>query len=178
MSKRRRHIGSLVACVVAFLGIAIVYFHQRPPLLYYIQSHRCHELPTRLIRPAFHHIVNRDLPLPPEADGLLALFRGGRVPTIYVRFETDPNAIAYIVDTLGISGADWETYDTDKLRSGVKVFPILSIVQKRVRVCLFDQDSIESGRLLQGLRGDRKGSTYTVFIDDQDATVYIRATMD
>ena len=152
MSRRKLHIGVLTACVVLLLGLAVTYLHERPPLLYHIQLIRWHELPTRLIRPAFQHIVNRDLP--PKANGLRALFQGGREPKIYVRFETDSDGIAYIHETFGKSGAKWEAFDAEKLCSGREVFTALSVVQRKAGVCLFDQDSIKSGRLLMG-RFDR-----------------------
>ena len=173
MNKKRRVIGYFIVCTFALLVFVVFYFHQRPPLFYYTQSHRCQELPTRLIRPAFKHIVNRDLPT--EIDELRALFRGGRVEAIYIRFKTDPNSITDILDRLGISSAEWETYDTDKLRYGVSIFPYLSVDQERLGVYLFDQDSVESGRLLRGVLVGQEGVAYAIFIDDQNDTVYMRA---
>jgi len=172
MRRRRLFVGILAACVV-FLAFTIIYLHERPPLLYHIQLIGWHELPTRLIRPAFKHITNSDLPL--KANGLRALFQGGRDQKIFVRFETDSDGMGYILETFGRSGAEWEAFDVDKLRSGIEVFATLSLVQKDAGICLFDQNTIESGRLLKGQLVHRWKVWYAIFIDDQNSTVYISA---
>lgn len=170
MSKSKLRIGFLTACLVIFLVLAITYLHEYPPLLYYIQLTSWHELPIRLIRPAFQHVADSELPR--KTEGLRALFQGGREPAIFVRFETDSDGIAYILETFCGSGVRKETFDADKLRlmnsSGLELFITLSLVQEQVGVCLFDQDLIESGCILEG-------PMYKIFIDDMNNTVYINA---
>ncbi len=177
MSKRKLNTGILAGCAVALFGVLIAYLHERPPLLYYANMVRWQELPVRLIRPAFRHVVDRNLP--PRAEGLRAIFLGGREPAILVRFKTDSDGMAYILETFETNGT-WETFDQDKLRfmnaNDVGVFPTLSLIQKEVGVVLFDQRSVESGRMLSGCFDPQKGPSYGIFIDDRDSTLYIAAS--
>jgi len=178
MNKRRLCISFLFTCMLLLIAFSIIYVYEYPPLLYHKQLSHWHELPTRLIRPAFKHIMNMDLP--PNVNGLRALFRGGRQQMILVKFETDSDGIAYILNTLGKSDAEWEQFDTNKLRSGREVFVALSVIQQEAGVCLLDQKSIDSGRLLTGRFFNRHEVTaYQIFLtDNQNITVYVGATIE
>ena len=176
MNKRKLYTSIVAGCAVVLLGLLIIYLHERPPLLYYANIVHWQELPARLIRPAFRYVVERDLP--PRADGLRSIFLGGRDPTIFVRFKTDSDGMAYILETFERNGI-WETFDDDRLQfmnaNDVGVFPTLPLIQKRAGVILFDQHSVESGRMLSGSFDPQKGPSYGVFIDDRDSTLYIAA---
>ena len=177
MSKRRLHVGIIAGCGVVLLGLLTTYLHERPPLLYYANVVHWQELPVRLIRPAFRHVVGRNLPK--RADGLRAIFLGGREPAIFVRFKTGSDGMRYVLETFETNGA-WETFDKDRLQfmntNDVGVFPTLSLVQRDAGVILFDQHSVKSGRMLSGCFDAQKGPSYRVFVDDRDSTLYIVAT--
>jgi hypothetical protein len=161
--------------LVILLGLAIVQMCKHPPLFYYRQfTELPRELPTRLIRRAFWIVTGQQLPS--KADGLRAIFQGGREPAIFVRFQTDSEGIKYILETFGGPGVESTTYDADFLKalstSRANIFPILPIWQEKLGICLYDQESIESGRELKFISGGVE-AWYTIFIDDQRDTVYI-----
>lgn len=176
MSRRRLYIGVVALCAAVFVGFLITYLCEHPPLLYYKQQIGWHELPSRLIRPAFRYISSKDLP--PRADGLRALFQGGREPRIFVRLNTNSEGIAYILEAFGAS-AKSETFDEDKVRfmntNRVEIFPTLSLVQQSAGVVLLDQDSVKSGRTLTGCFDPPNGPEYRIFIEDPNSTAYISA---
>ena len=87
MNKRRLCICFVAAGLVILLVLAIAYLCEHPPLFYYVNFTDLQELPTRLIRTAFRAVADRDLP--EKADGLRAIFSGGRESAIFVRFKTD-----------------------------------------------------------------------------------------
>jgi len=119
--------------------------------------------------------------LPPKADGLRALFRGGREPEIFVRFKTNSEGIAYILDVFGAS-AESETFDEDKLQfmntNRVGIFPTLSLVQESAGVILLNQNSVKSGRTLTGCFNPPDGPGYRIFIEDPNSTLYISAGLN
>lgn len=180
MKKRTWLISLFVASVIIMLGLAITHLCKHPPLFYYTQltiSPSLHELPTRLIRRAFRIVADKELPS--KADGLRAIFSGGRERAIFVRFQTDPEGIEYILETFGGSGVKLKMYEEEFLKmltaSNVSLLHHASRWQEELGVCLYSQDSIESGRLLEDI-GDPSGRPgYRVFIDDQRSTVYIEA---
>ncbi len=177
MNKRRLCICFVAAGLVILLVLAIAYLCEHPPLFYYVNFTDLQELPTRLIRTAFQAVADRDLP--EKADGLRAIFSGGRESAIFVRFKTDSDGIAYILETFGGPDVKLETLDADYLRaltaSRVTIFSIPSRWQEKIGINIFDQKSIESGRRLEYVPGIGNGIApgYSIFIDDQRSTVYI-----
>lgn len=131
------------------------------------------ELSVGEIRPVFLSITNRALPS--KAYSLRAIFQEGRDPSIFVRFETDSEGITYILKEFAGERVIFKTLDAGDFRaltrSGRRFFTRLSFWQDELGVCLFDQDTIESGRLLE-YRGSRG---YKILIDDQKSAVYIYA---
>lgn len=107
-------------------------------------------LPAK-IRPTFRVIAERELPQ--KADGLRAILGGGREPAIFVRFETDSEGIAYIVETFGGPPVESWTLNPDLLRnlkaSHMSVFHIPSLWEQKMGVHIFDPESIESARILE-----------------------------
>lgn len=177
MSKRRLYICLVVAGLVILLGLAIASLCEDWPLLYYRQFTSLRELPTRLIRPAFRMITDRELPQ--KADGLRAIFQGGREAGIFVRFETDSKGIAYILEAYGRPIVS--TFDEDFLRtmtaSNASIFSTPSRWQERIGVRIFDQKSIESGRLIRIAPITRTAPWYRLFIDDDRSVVYIHSSL-
>ena len=177
MNKRRLCICFVAAGLVILLVLAIAYLCEHPPLFYYVNFTHLQELPTRLIRTAFRAVSDRDLP--EKADGLRAIFRGTIESAIFVRFKTDSDGIAYILETFGKPGVKLETLDADYMRamtaSGVSILGTPSLWQEKIGVNIFDQKSIESGRRLEYVPGIGNGIApgYSIFIDDQRSTVYI-----
>ncbi|MFB0525448.1 MAG: hypothetical protein ACETVZ_07885 [Phycisphaerae bacterium] len=174
--KKRKWLIILIVIFAGFstpLALAITYLHKHPPLWYYVQfTESPRELPPRLIRPAFKFITGWELPR--NADNLRAIFRGGRARNIFVRFDTDSDGISYIESVVNKAGGSFEAFDADKLKllkkAGFSLFPEVSRWQKKIGVCLFDQDSIDSGRMFVYHSG------LNIVIDDQRVTVYILAT--
>ena len=178
MSKQNFRIILIVASLVILSGLAIAYWCKHPPFFYYRQfTSSPHELPTRLIRRAYRVVTNRDLP--EKVDDLHAIFTGGREPAIFVRFKTDSSGIAYILEAFDGPDVKSETLDKNRLRewtaSRVSIFPTPSLWQKEIGVNIFDQESIESGRLIEFMPGSDPAPGYRIFIDDQGNTVYINS---
>jgi hypothetical protein len=179
MNKRRLYIRVVAAVLIILSLLAIAYFCEHPPLFYYVHLTDIQELPTRLIRTAFRAVADCDLP--EKADGLRAIFKGGREPSIFVRFKTDYDGIAYILETFDVAGVKSETLDADFLRaltaSHASIFHIPSLWQEKIGVNIFDQKSIESGRRLEYIPGPDTGKApgYRIFIDNQRSTVYIHS---
>ena len=184
MSRRKLHIGVLTACVVLLLGLVIAHLREHPPDFYYTQFYGLHELPTRLIRTTFSRITGHRK-LPKKADGLRAIYYSTNEPAIFVKFQTDSEGIEYILNIFGGPAAKSEMFDADYLKAltaaNVTLFSYPSRWQKELGIFLYDQDSIESGRLLTGWvdsEGLDRYDRYTIFIDDQRNTVYIMITTE
>lgn len=173
MNKRKLHTRFVAAGLVILLLLAIAYFHENPPFFYYTQTFSPHELPTQFIRRAFRYVSKKELPN--KADDLRAIFAGGRDPSMLVKFHTDSEGVAYLLDTFDGVNVESKTVEKDLLRSDVKIFSIPSLWQEKIGVTLFDQKSIESGRELEFNPGpgDGKAPGYQIFIDNQRSTVYI-----
>jgi hypothetical protein len=177
MNKRRWRIALFVGVGLLIL-VALVMAWDLVVIAYYVNMERARVVPTKRIRPAFRFVVGGDLP--EKTEGLGAIFWGGRDPAIFVKFRTNPEGIAYVLETFGGSGVESEPFDADDLRvlraSGWEMFGGLSRVQERLGAQLFDQDSIGPGRRL--LKGDGRRNSelqYLIFIDEQKRTVYIKA---
>ena len=169
----------VVTSVAIFLDIVITRWREHPPLWYYRQfTIKPHELPDRLIRPAFRGIAGQELPK--RADGLRAIFQGGRDPSVFIRFETDSYGIDYIKRSFTKPGSRATHYDTVTFKelkmSGFSVFSVVSRWQDEIGICLFDLEFIESGLEIRSASGPgAPNQQYHVFIDDKRSIVYIRA---
>lgn len=151
-----------VTIVLLYLWISL-----RPPLWYYRQvTWTVHELPTRLVRPAFRSITGWDLPS--KAEKLRAIFSGGRDISIFVRFQTDSKGILYIreqlAEKLAPFGGEFEPF------TGIPEFVIVS----QWGFDILDRQSIESGLRLQYYVVS--GVSYSIIIDTQYNNLYMRAT--
>lgn len=167
----------VVTSLVVFLGIVIAHWREQPPLFYYTQfTTSPHELPTRLIRPAFRGFTGHELPT--KADGVRAIFRGGMDQSLFVRFETDSDGIEHITHAFSEAGTSSEYIDPDTFRnltmSEWRLFRVVSRWQERIGVCLIDEKSIESGLLIDSAAGPGAPEImYRIFIDDGHSSVYI-----
>jgi len=136
-----------------------------------------HELLAAKIPAEFRTISGQELPK--KVDGLRAIFQGGMDPEIFARFETDAEGIEHVKRSFMIAGATSERIDDDKLKrlnaSRHSVLSWASRMQEKLGIRLFDQESIESGLLIEspGL----KHRYYRVFIDEQRGTVYVYAML-
>lgn len=172
MRKPKLYIYFVIAGLVILLGLAIALLYKNPPYLYYAQFTSPHELPTRLIRTTFYRLARHELPQ--KADGLRAIFTGGRDQTIFVIFRTDSEGLAYILEKFSGPGVQSITYNRDleyPPASGWAILPELSRAQKALGICIFDQDSFKSGRLLFEPGNPRGQPGYRIFINDQTRTV-------
>ena len=154
-----------------FIGLAAIallclWVTLRPPLWYYRQvTGTPHELPTRLVRPAFRSITGWDLPS--KAEKLRAIFMGGRDPSIFVRLQTDPKGILYIQEQFASSGVEFEPF------TGIPEFHIVSQWQDRFGLDILDRESIESGLRLRYY--PVSGISFNIIIDTQHNNLYMRA---
>jgi hypothetical protein len=185
MSKRKRFFMLLGAGLVTFLCIGIVLLSRYPPfIMVWINSTttKPRELPMNLIRPGFRFVTNCELPK--KTDGLHAIFFPGRDPSIFLKFQTDSNGIEYLLKTFGGRGSKLETYDPERLKylkgRSLEIFGgQVAHSQKKLGLNLFDQNSVESGRMLQGgLSRHEPGLDVgcDIFIEDQTNTVYVHAS--
>ena len=181
MSKQRLCI-YIVAVFVTLLGLAITYIsitllRASPLYPYYNLFPRLHELPTRRIRPIFYNMTEQ-IELPNKADNLRAIIKSGIDPAFFVRFHTDSEGIEYILKKFSGPTANLKTYDAGLMKAlneanEALFFYYPSRLQEKLGICLFDQDSIESGRLLEGSLGSMRQVWYTIFIEDKNNNVYI-----
>jgi len=175
MSDRKFYIvlsGLILLILLSFLTMKGIRFYQWTQLL--VEKAHERELSVEEIRPAFLRVTKHELPS--KADNLRAIFQQFREQSIFVRFETDPESIEYILQNFGGERVISKSLNTDDLRvmkkSNRRFFNnSLPYWQNENGVCLFDQDAIESCRVLEysGYRG------YKILIDDQKNTVYIFA---
>ncbi|MHC4329484.1 MAG: hypothetical protein ACYSWW_15330 [Planctomycetota bacterium] len=164
----KRHKWCIVlAAAVAVTALMYLWMAFRPPLWYYRDVLVTpHELPTRLVRPAFRSITGRDIPR--TAEGLRAVFGGGRDPSIFVRFRTDSEGVSHIREQLAPSGGEFEPF------SGTPQFHIVSSWQERFGIRILDRRVIESGLKLDYVV--ISGVSLRITIDTQHNNVQIRAS--
>ncbi len=174
MSRRKLYIiliGLTLLVLLSFLTIKGIRFYQWTQSL--VEKAHERELSVEEIRPAFVRVTKRELP--DKADNLRAIFEDSREPSIFVRFETDPEGIEYILQNFGGERVNSETLNKDDWRlrehSGLGFFTKLSFWQHELGISLFDANDVESCHVLEysGYRG------YKILIDDQENTVYIFA---
>jgi len=156
-----------IGFAVAIVAVILIYLWMTfcPPMYYLTFMGTTRELPTRLVRPVFRKITGWDLPS--KADKSRAIFTGGREPSIFVRFQTNPAGVLYIREQLIKRDVDSEPF------SGIPRFPIVSQKQELLGIDILDQRAIESGLRLWHL--SLIGVGYDVVIDTQHNNVYIRA---
>lgn len=157
------------------------------PIAPYLTRRTHCDLPTELIRPAFKYMTGQELP--PNADGLRAIFSGGREPSIFVKLQTDCDGITHILNTFdrpgvwsGVYDADYlkkpEVADTDraKLARASVVSELAAALrwQTELGVSLYDRSSIKSARVLDSAPA-RTRPAYQIVIDDEHGMVYILA---
>jgi hypothetical protein len=146
-------------------------FYQWPQ--YLVEKAHEREISVEEIRPAFLRVTKRELPS--KADGLRAIFEDSREPSIFVRFETDPEGIEYILEEFGGERVTSKNLNADDWRlrehSGLGIFTRFSFWQRELGINLFDANEVESCHVLEysGYRG------YKILIDEQKNTVYIFA---
>ena len=176
MSKRRLCIYFVIAGFVILLCLTITHLREHPPYVFYKLFPGLHELPTRWIRPIFRDLT-KQIELPKKTESLRAIYYSSSEPAIFVRFQTDPEGIEYILEKFGGPTAKFETFDADRMKAlnaaNVAVFFYPSQWQEKLGISLYDQDSIESGRKLTGTVDFKGLDRYTIFIEDQRNTVYI-----
>jgi hypothetical protein len=174
MGKRRAYLAVSVVTVLVSISVFVL---KRPPLRWYVVTalKPC-ELPQRLIRPCFLRITDQELPQ--RMDNARALFLGGVDSGIFVRFQTDTEGIRFVCDAFGKPRADIETVDSHLIKamteSGAHIFYVPFQWEEKTGITLFDQKSVESGRMLRYLGPPGSGG-YTVFIDDRNSAIYIHA---
>ncbi|MDI6450184.1 hypothetical protein [Anaerobaca lacustris] len=136
---------------------------------------RGRELPADEIRSAFTRLTEHELP--EKADNLRAIYEGGRDPGIFVRFTTDAEGIAFIVETLRRPRSTDTTLSAEEWcamkRFGPTMFVGPMYWQMQLDIHLFDPNSIASARVLKS--GPIKRTRFEVLIDHEHHTVYIYA---
>jgi len=161
----------IIGLLVVFAGSVILFGFA---IWYYVDwCTRLREVPTKLIRSTFKYVTNRELP--EKTDGLRAIYCGGREPAIFVRFETDSEGVAYILEKFGGRGVETNTFDVDskKRHSVLHVHGMLSYYQEKIGVHIFDWKDIKSGLELKYSAGIQP--SYEIVIDEQHKTIYIFA---
>jgi hypothetical protein len=120
-----------------------------------------------------------DLQLPQRVQNLRGAYAPYRDAEIFIRFETDSEGIAEVLETFGRPGTESKTLDPNDFREmkkfGINAFPRAASWLEKNGINLFDQTGMESGRVLEG-SGLSSEIWYKVFIDDRRGTVYIHAT--
>lgn len=183
-ARRRKWCIGLLAAVVAVV-LLYLWISLRPPLWYYRHvTISPHELPTRLIRPAFRGMTGWDLP--GKAEKLHAIFGARRDSWIFVGFQTDSEGVSYIQRKFAELGGELKPFEASKLRairakegflSDIEPDAILLVradhAQKKLGICILDQRAIESGLRLRNFHV--KGISYRSYIDTKHNSVYIDA---
>jgi hypothetical protein len=133
-----------------------------------------HELPTRLIEPAFDRITGCSLPT--KTEEIRALYQGGIEPSIFTQFYTNKEGISYIKDLFtGIDGKRFESIESYKLhgRTILDMFPTYKRWEELLETNMFDNKPIKVALKCESLSG--KTLKYRVIIDTEHNKVYIRA---
>jgi hypothetical protein len=113
-----------------------------------------------------------DCSLPERTENLRAMFRGGREPAIFVRFETDSEGIEYVLKTFDKSGLRTKKINADSKLSNI-IFLSPFSWQKEIGVEMFDldKDPVESGFKIEN--NPHTAPNFELVIDSQRNTVYI-----
>lgn len=176
MQKKHRRIVIVLAGVVVVAGLGAVRLWSDPPLGFYRHwSMRPHALPAKFIRPAFRYATGHDLPVVTrEAQ---AIWSGDREPSIFVRFRTDPNGLAYIEETFGGAKAQSEAFTAEEIDiltgSGGDFYPMPRLWQQKVGLSLYGPRALGAGRHITF--GERHGGGWSIYIDEEHGFVYVLA---
>jgi hypothetical protein len=172
MQKRRLYLAICAVAVLTLIGI----FAFKAVQGYFIASLKPRELPHELIRRCFREITDRELPS--ETDDLKALFHGGVDPAIFVRFRTNSDGINFICNSFVKSETTIKVVDPNWMRAltegGGHIFYIPFQWEQRVGIRVFDQERIESAKVLEYLGPPGTGG-YKILIDNKRNVVYIHA---
>ncbi len=175
----RKQFAVLILSLIGLLGLAtlgLMRLSQDPPLGFYLHwSMSPHELPARFIRPAFRYATDRDMPA--VVRDAQAIWSGGREPSIFVRFETDLNGLAYLEQTFGGPGTESETFSAEEMKeimgSGGDFFPMAKVWQERLGLSMYDAKALGAGRLIRC--SEVNGGGWRIFIDEDHSVVYVLA---
>lgn len=176
---KRKQFAVLILIPIGLLGLAtlgLVTLLQDPPLGFYLHwSMSPHELPARFIRPALRYATDRDMPA--VVRDARAIWSGGREPLIFVRFETDPNGMAYMEQTFGGPGTESEALSAERMKgfiqSGVDLFYLAGRWQKALGLSIYDAKALGAGREITYLKDN--GGGWKIFIDEDHSVVYVLA---
>jgi len=172
-----RHKWRVIGLGAVILGCAATLLYVGAPLQYYAHVPGVRQLPPDLIEAAFRLATGRELPA--CARDLRGIISGGMDPAIFIRFQTDSKGIEHIVNVF--SGSDVASIVLDPndphrlLPSGCPLFFGPSYWQERLGISLFDRELAKSGRMLEYLAQPGNPDGYQIFIDDEDAIVYVFA---
>jgi hypothetical protein len=119
-------------------------------------------------------VAGRQLPeRPVDAHGVT---NSGRAEAIFVRFETDAEGMAYVLETFGGAENDPAALDSNGLaelkKSSTNMFAEAASWQDELGLSLYDQASLESACLFES---ELEGIGHKVLIDRQSGTVYLFA---
>ena len=132
------------------------------------------ELKTNQIRQKFKEITGYGLPK--KADDLRAVYFAARDLQIFARFETDSDGIADVLKKFSRPDAKCTSFDENHLKQfiklGAKMFPTVAHWQEKFGIHIYDEESFGCGHSI-----DLTSSSlsYSIYIDDQNSTVYIFA---
>ena len=171
MGKRKIRTGVGLAAVGALIVLALIL---RPTLWCYINfTLRPRVLPPRLTRSAVRFSTDHDAPA--KMEDARGIIQGGREPSFFMGFRTDDEGLRYVLQEFGGWDVAIEVLDEEKLRSGWNAFAGSAYWrQKELGVQIYDQNTIQSGKLLtRHSNGFDPG--YTIVVDEQHRAVYISA---
>jgi hypothetical protein len=131
------------------------------------------EMKENQIRQKFKEMTGLDLPK--KVDGLRAVYYAIRDPLIFVRFKTDSEGIADVLKKFSRPDATFNNYDEDDIKRfrklGADTFPQVAMWQEREDgIHIYDEESLGYGRQINFAGSSLQ---YTIYIDDQNSTVYI-----
>lgn len=161
---------------LALLGLLVLSALAIAGMWRWLTTPHIRELPAEAIGRTFEMVARH--PLPQYVDEIRAVFWDSRDPAIFVKFRTNPQGIAYMIQTFGEPGTDYELLSPDDLTSlvmsGWEPFFPLSLAQEQLGISLFNVHSLRSVHVLERNENFEQGvCAYTVIIDDESSTVYM-----
>lgn len=177
MNNRRWWILLAIACLSIPTVYMVARLRRNPPLWFCIHVPGVREVPQQSIRRAFRFSTGGELP--PRADAMQAVFSGGLDPGIFLRFRTDASGIEYILDAFAGPDVKDTTFGPDgvAMPSGWhrKWLGVASQWEEEAGLQIWDQNSIDSARVLESIPKQGASDGYQVLIDEETMTVYIFA---
>lgn len=166
--KRKRKMLIFLICG-ALIIIGMIAFRQKLMVVYLVNtSIPAKEIPTEAISPCFRLVTDKKFP--DNTINTKGLFEGGRDPSIFIRFNAEPNIIdAFVSNITKDSSFEINKIDIDKLNSGYQFFYQPSEWQKRLGLKLFDQISFRDKK---HINGSNSYLSYDIIIDDVNNVVY------